>query len=93
MVIDAATLERVETSTWRTDAGDLDVLTTIRDSAGARLAITDIEDRATDIDVAGVRVRLASLNDIIESKSFADRVKDREALPELRRLRDNEPDS
>ncbi len=87
-MIDAETLTRLETSTWRTDAGDIDVLVTIRDSSGARLTIADIEGRAVEIEVVGVVVRLASLHDIIESKTFADRVKDREALPELDRLRD-----
>ena len=89
VVIDAETLTRLETSTWRTDAGDMDVLVTIRDSSGARLTIADIEERAVEIEVVGVVVRLASLQDIIESKTFADRVKDREALPELERLRDD----
>jgi hypothetical protein len=91
VVIDAATLARLETSTWRTEAGDLDVLATIRDSKGARLTIDAIEGRATEVDVVGVAVRLASLHDIIESKIFADREKDREALPELERLRE-QPD-
>jgi predicted nucleotidyltransferase len=63
-------------------------LATIRDSQGRRLGIDDIEDRATTVVVVGVTVRLASLDDIIESKRFADRDKDREALPELERLRD-----
>ena len=89
VVIDAETLTRLETSTWRTDAGDIDVLVTIRDSTGARLTIADIEARAVEIEVVGVVVRLASLHDIIESKTFADRIKDREALPELERLRDD----
>jgi hypothetical protein len=88
VVVDGATLARLETSTWRTDAGDVDVLATIRDSQGRRLGIDDIEDRATTVVVVGVTVRLASLDDIIESKRFADRDKDREALPELERLRD-----
>jgi hypothetical protein len=63
-------------------------LATIRDSQGRRLGIEDIEDRATTVVVVGVTVRLASLDDIIESKRFADGDKDREALTELERLRD-----
>jgi hypothetical protein len=35
VVIDASTLARMETSTWRSDAGDVDVLATIRNSDGA----------------------------------------------------------
>ena len=36
--------------------------------------------------VAGMSVRIASLRDIVESKEFASRPKDFEALPELRDL-------
>jgi predicted nucleotidyltransferase len=36
--------------------------------------------------VTGVAVRVAALQDIVESKRFAGRDKDREALPELERL-------
>jgi predicted nucleotidyltransferase len=41
-----------------------------------------------DQEIGGVRVHVAGLDDIIASKEHADRGKDREALPELRRLRD-----
>lgn len=64
VVIDAAMLQRVETSTWRTDAGDIDVLTVMRDSGGARLGFSDVEGRATEIAVVGIPVRLAGLHDM-----------------------------
>lgn len=38
----------------------------------------------------GVELRLASLDDVIASKELLDRPKDREQLPELRRLRDQQ---
>lgn len=93
--LDAATLRGMEVSTWRTTAGDLDVLRSLRDLAGGRRSYGELESRAVGISVNEVEVRLAGLADIIDSKRFADREKDREALPELESLRDaasgNEP--
>jgi hypothetical protein len=54
VVVDAETLTHLDTSTWRTDAGDIDALVTIRDSIGARLTIADIEERAVEIEVLGI---------------------------------------
>ena len=42
--------------------------------------------RAVPHDVGSVIVGVAALGDIVASKEFADRPKDREALPELREL-------
>jgi len=86
VVIDGRSLEGMEISTWRTEAGDLDVLQHLRDEHGDRLAYATLEPRGTAIEVVGVEVRLAGLADIAASKRFADRDKDREALPELERL-------
>lgn len=47
---------------------------------------SDLVDRAQSIDVGGVVVRVAALEDIIRSKEAADREKDRVVLPALRRL-------
>ena len=84
--LDAVSLSRMEVSTWRTDAGDVDVLTMIRRRDGGRTGYDDLVVRATAVQVDGVIANLASLDDIIASKEFADRPKDREALDELRRL-------
>lgn len=86
VVIDAATLRAFGSTTWTTDAGPLDVLTELPVDGGRR-AFDDLVQRSTNVEFAGVIVRLASLDDIIDSKSHADRPKDREALPELRHLR------
>ncbi len=86
VVIDGRALEGMEVSTWRTAAGDLDVLQHLRDERGDRVGYGVLEPRCTAIEVVGVEVRLASLADIARSKRFADREKDREALPELERL-------
>jgi hypothetical protein len=37
----------------------------------------------------GVEIRILSIDHLIDSKEWANRPKDREALPELRRLRDS----
>lgn len=86
VVIDARSLAATEVTTWRTDAGDIDVLSTIRGEHGERRQFADLVDRSSETIVTGVTVRVAALQDIVESKRFADRDKDREALPELERL-------
>ncbi|MBI2705951.1 MAG: hypothetical protein HYX32_11780 [Actinobacteria bacterium] len=90
LALDAKALRGMEISTWRTSAGDLDVLRTLRDLKGGRLAYDELEPRAVNIVVNTIEVRLAGLDDIIESKRFADREKDHEALPELEQLRRDE---
>ena len=85
--ITGSTLVRMEISTWRTDAGDLDVLADIPDREGRHMHYQELVDRATELDLEGIMVRVASLDDVIASKEWANRPKDRDALPELRLLR------
>lgn len=82
--LDADTLGRIKISTWRTDAGDFDVLTDIPAGDGHRLRYDELVGRASVQDVHGVAVHVAALEDVIASKEWADRPKDRQALPELR---------
>jgi len=89
--VDADTLARLEISTWRTDAGDLDVLTDLPDAHGKRLVYRDLVTRADRQEFHGVLVQVAALDDIIASKEWADRPKDREALAELRDLAAESP--
>ena len=88
--IDALTLNRMKISTWRTDAGDVDVLVEIPARDGIRLTYEDLLPRAVDAPYGADRivVHIASLDDIIASKQWANRPKDHDALPELLRLRD-----
>lgn len=88
MQIDAVALNAIEISTWRTDAGDLDVLVDIPGRDGTRRRYEDLVANAHALDYAGIAVRLAGLADVIASKEWANRPKDREALPELYELRD-----
>jgi hypothetical protein len=82
----AGTLARMDISTWRTDAGDLDVLTAIPTLDGGRAFYKQLVQRAEPMEVAGLLVRVAALSDIIDSKTWANRPKDRAALGELREL-------
>ncbi len=86
--IDATTLNAMEISTWSTDAGDLDVLVDIPGRDGVRRQYEDLATRAHVLVYSGLSVRVAGLDDIIASKEWANRPKDRAALPELHALRD-----
>ena len=90
VVIDASTLRSMEISTWRTDAGDLDVLAAIPDREGHHVRFDELRSRASTLPLGSHAVMVAALDDVIASKEWADRPKDHDALPELRRLRDDE---
>jgi hypothetical protein len=86
--VTGSTLVRMELSTWRTDGGDLDVLADIPDRHGRHLSYPELVGRASKLNLDGIVVRVAALDDVIASKEWADRPKDRDALPELRALID-----
>ena len=88
--IDATLLARMEVATWRTRCGDVDVLLGIPRSARWDLArYGDLRERAELIELGHLVVPVAALQDIIRSKEISDRPADRDALPELLRLRDD----
>jgi hypothetical protein len=87
VTVDAVTLRSFGSSTWTTDAGPVDVLGELA-ASGAYRSYDELADRAVARHVHGVVIRLAALDDIIAGKEFADRDKDRAALPELRAIRD-----
>jgi hypothetical protein len=79
----------MEIATWRTPSGDVDVLLGIpRDERWELARYQKLRDHGHVVDLGDLRVAVASLDDIIRSKEIADRPADRDALPELRRLRD-----
>jgi hypothetical protein len=86
VTIDAETLLNFGSSTWMTDAGPLDLLVELRDRDGGRHDFVDLSARAVGYEVGELTVLLASLDDIVASKEFAGRDKDRDALPELNEL-------
>ena len=79
---DAASLGAVETWNLRTSFGDLDVTFTPSGTAG----YDDLRRDAVEVSLRGTAVLIASLADIVRSKSAANRDKDRRALPVLREL-------
>ncbi len=63
--LDTETLGRMEISTWRTDAGDFDVLTDIPARDGHRLRYDELIGRAAVQEVHGIAVQVAALEDVI----------------------------
>jgi predicted nucleotidyltransferase len=86
--IDGTTLDMAGMSTWMTDAGPFDVLAGLEASDGRLVPYEELVERANTLQGDGFVIRAASLPDIISAKERANRAKDREALPELRALRD-----
>ena len=85
--LDARSLRGFEVSTWRTDAGDLDVIIGTPTAVRGRLAgYDDLMDRGHRLEAYGLTIIVADLSDIIESKQVLAREPDLAALPELRRL-------
>lgn len=87
--VDGVLISRMEIGNWRTPVGGLDILkqipyTSRQDTVG----FDELSVQSTPIEIDGRRIRVASLDALIHSKQVADRPKDRESLPELRRLRD-----
>lgn len=81
--LDGAWLGSQEISTWRTDAGDFDVLCNMPARDGTRQRYEDLVGRAEQVEMYSSVVKVAALDDIIASKQWANRPKDIEALPEL----------
>lgn len=88
VVIDTHMLKSARLTTWQTDFGPLDVLAGLESQKVPFKDFEFLETNASTIQGDGFLLRTAALTDIIEAKEFANRPKDQEALPELRRLRD-----
>lgn len=87
MPVDVRSLRGFEVSTWRTDAGDLDVIMGTPTTDRGRLAgFDDLVARSHQVEAYGLSLQVADLQDIIESKQVLAREPDLAALPELRRL-------
>ena len=88
--LDARTLAAGDSFTFSTDHGDLDCLGTPSGTSG----YDDLLRGATKIELEGVAVKMAGLDDLIRMKRAAGRAKDLYALEILGALRDeldNEP--
>lgn len=86
--IDGAILADLSITTWMTDAGPLDVLAGLEASDGRLVPYDELAERASVLQGEGFVIPAAGLDDIIRAKERANRPKDREALPELRAIRD-----
>jgi hypothetical protein len=84
--LDGRSLAQMELSTWRSDAGDFDVLVGVPDRSGRVIPYDELVTRAEEMRLHGVVVYTAELDDIIASKEWANRPKDQAALPELRAI-------
>lgn len=82
--LDARTLRLGDSFTFATSAGDLDCLGTPSGTGG----YADLVTKAIEMELVGIRVRLASVDDLIRMKRAANRLKDREQLRVLGALRD-----
>jgi sugar phosphate isomerase/epimerase len=87
--VTAVTVGDLEINTqWETQSGPLDILLTAVGPNETVITFPDLDRYAEAIEVEkGLLVRTASLDDVIRMKEAADRMKDHQALPELRRLR------
>lgn len=82
--LDARTLGAGDHFTFATHAGPLDCLGTPAGTDG----FTDLHASATDVDLDGLVVRVASVDDLIRMKRAAGRPQDRIAVEWLSALRD-----
>jgi hypothetical protein len=90
VVLDGVMLETTDSSTWTTDAGPFDVMADIKDLQGAPVPYEELLSRSLVVHGDGFVVHVASVDDIIAAKTFANREKDLEALPELLDIQERE---
>jgi predicted nucleotidyltransferase len=79
---DGSSLSDVAVWNLATTFGGLDITYIPAGTTG----YADLAERAQSIDIGGVVVKVAALEDIVRSKEAANREKDRVVLPALRRL-------
>ncbi|HXX61648.1 MAG TPA: hypothetical protein VEI48_10205, partial [Candidatus Sulfotelmatobacter sp.] len=82
--LDARALAAGDAFTFSTDAGDLDIIATPAGTAGYH----DLSRTAATIDLDGMRVQVASIDDLMRMKLAAGRPKDLIELEVLGALRD-----
>ncbi|HZS93415.1 MAG TPA: hypothetical protein VFA78_01335 [Chloroflexota bacterium] len=82
--VDARLLRNGDRFTFTTPFGDIDILAT----ADGAASYGDVRERAQLLDIGPYRVRVASLDDLIDMKRGANRPKDEPKLAELLELRD-----
>jgi hypothetical protein len=82
-ILDAETIRTGDHFTFATDGGSLDCMGTPAGTTG----FADLDARADTVQLDGMEVRVASVDDLIRMKEAAAREKDRSHLIHLRALR------
>jgi hypothetical protein len=82
--LDAETIRNGDHFTFITDGGSLDCLGTPSGTSGFK----DLDAAATTLEVDGLKVRVAAVDDLIRMKQASAREKDHPHLVHLRSLRD-----
>ena len=88
--LDVHSLARMSISTWTTDAGQFDILGYLKLTPGGPTTYELLVTRSSVVVVDGYHVRVAAVSDVIASKTYANRPKDLEALPELKLIESEE---
>lgn len=88
--ITPALLQDREILNWNTSLGQIDTLVGIPNADGEPVDFDQLLGRARAAQLGDVTVAVANLNDIITSKEYAGREKDHQALPELRRIEEEQ---
>jgi predicted nucleotidyltransferase len=82
-IFDVRTLQFGQNFTLRTDIGDVDILA---DAAGVD-SFEGLWERSSEMDLYGMRVRVASIDDLLSMKRAANRAKDQNHIMELEALK------
>ncbi|MEO9180939.1 MAG: hypothetical protein ABI298_04730 [Acidimicrobiales bacterium] len=88
--VDGVMLETTKNSTWTTDTGPFDMLADLKDSERRSVLYKELLTRSMIVRGDRFSVHFASVDDIIAAKTFANRDKDRETLPELFEIQERE---
>jgi len=80
-------LEQNRTTTWQTDAGPSTFSPACSLQRGAIATYNELIQWSSTIEHSGLTIVVASINEVIRPKEFANRPKGQAALPELRQIR------
>lgn len=83
-ILDGRTIAMGDSFTFLTDCGSVDVLATPAGTEG----YGDLIRNAVKVDLGGLEVAVASIDDLLRMKRASNRPKDRALIPHLQALRD-----
>ena len=85
--LDGKWLQNISISTWRTDYGDVDVISSTPRLGGGRFVYEDLLTSRDTMNSHGLTISVVGLDDLIESKRALRRPRDLAMLDELYRIR------